>query len=113
MEEEKGSVVRHSSAERYFNRWLGAVSPADPKIAEISPIMHVDAITIPVLLIHGRDDTRVKYAQSRLMADAMQRAHKQVTLVDLPHEDHFLSRSSTRLRMLQSLVDFLRANNPP
>jgi dipeptidyl aminopeptidase/acylaminoacyl peptidase len=113
IEEEKGAVIRHGSAEQYFNRWLGASAPADPKVAEISPIMHVDAVTIPVLLIHGRDDTTVRYEQSRLMADALQRAHKQMTLVDLPHEDHHLSRSSTRLRMLQSLVDFLRANNPP
>ncbi len=113
MEDVRGSVIRHNSGEQYLNRWLGTNSPADAKLAEISPIMHVDAVTIPVLLIHGRDDTRVKYEQSRLMADALQRAHKQVTLVDLPHEDHFLSRSSTRLRMLQALVDFLKANNPP
>jgi dipeptidyl aminopeptidase/acylaminoacyl peptidase len=113
MQDVRGTVIRNSPSEQYVSRWLGASSPADPKLAEISPIEHVDAISIPVLLIHGRDDTRVKYEQSRLLAEAMQRARKQVTLVDLPHEDHFLSRSSTRLRALEALVDFLRANNPP
>jgi dipeptidyl aminopeptidase/acylaminoacyl peptidase len=34
-------------------------------------------------------------------------------LVTLQHEDHGLSRSETRLQMLQSLVAFLRAHNPP
>jgi dipeptidyl aminopeptidase/acylaminoacyl peptidase len=33
--------------------------------------------------------------------------------VTMKHEDHWLSRSETRLQMLQATVDFLRANNPP
>jgi hypothetical protein len=34
-------------------------------------------------------------------------------LVTLKKEDHHLSRSETRLLMLQSSVTFLKANNPP
>jgi hypothetical protein len=29
------------------------------------------------------------------------------------HEDHWLSRSATRLQMLEATVAFLRTNNPP
>jgi dipeptidyl aminopeptidase/acylaminoacyl peptidase len=66
-----------------------------------------------VLLIHGRDDTVVPYEQSDLMYDALRRAKKQVDLVTLKNEDHWLSRGETRLQMLQASVNFLRANNPP
>jgi hypothetical protein len=45
--------------------------------------------------------------------DALRHAKKQVDLVTLKHEDHWLSRGETRLQMLQASVDFLRANNPP
>jgi dipeptidyl aminopeptidase/acylaminoacyl peptidase len=66
-----------------------------------------------VLLIHGRDDTVVRFEQSDLMFDAMKRAKKDVEMVTLKNEDHWLSRGETRLQMLQSSVAFLRAHNPP
>ncbi len=47
------------------------------------------------------------------MADALKRAGKQADLVILPGEDHWLSRSETRLQMLSETVKFLEANNPP
>jgi dipeptidyl aminopeptidase/acylaminoacyl peptidase len=79
----------------------------------ISPIEHVKAVTGPVLLIHGRDDTVVAYEQSEAIANALKRAGKSVSLVDLKNEDHWLSRGATRLQMLQATIEFLRANNPP
>jgi dipeptidyl aminopeptidase/acylaminoacyl peptidase len=104
----------HSNiAQRYWDRFLGITGPDDAVLDSISPIRHVDVVTAPVLLIHGKDDTVVPYEQSDLMYDALRRAKKQVDLVTLKHEDHWLSRSETRLQMLQATVDFLRANNPP
>ena len=67
---------------------------------------------IPVLLIHGRDDTVVPYEQSEVMLAALEKAGKSAELVTLKREDHWLSRSETRLQMLQATVDFLKANNP-
>ena len=64
-------------------------------------------------MIHGRDDTVVPIAHSRKMAEALRRAGKPVEFVELPSEDHWLSRGETRLRMLQAEVAFLEKNNPP
>jgi dipeptidyl aminopeptidase/acylaminoacyl peptidase len=47
------------------------------------------------------------------MFNALRRANKDVEFVTLQHEDHWLSRSETRLQMLQASVAFLRAHNPP
>jgi dipeptidyl aminopeptidase/acylaminoacyl peptidase len=44
---------------------------------------------------------------------ALRRSQKSVDLIVLDHEDHWLSRSETRLQMLKSTVAFLRAHNPP
>ena len=80
----------------------------------LSPIKHVDAINVSgALLIHGRDDTVVSFDQSTAMLDAMKHAKKEVEMVVLKNEDHWLSHSETRLQMLQSSVAFLRAHNPP
>jgi dipeptidyl aminopeptidase/acylaminoacyl peptidase len=98
---------------RWWDRFLGVAGKNDPASLAISPIEHLSALTVPVLLIHGRDDTVVPYEQSDVMLSAAKRAGKYIDLVTLKHEDHWLSRSETRLQMLQATVDFLQANNPP
>ena len=98
---------------RYWDRYWGVSGSSDPELDAISPIRHVDAVTAAVLLIHGRDDTVVPYEQSQFMFDALHRANKQVELVTLKHEDHWLSHSDTRTQMLEATVAFLRAHNPP
>ncbi len=97
----------------YWDRFLGVSGPDDPGLRAISPISHIDAVTVPLLLIHGRDDTVVPYAQSEEMAKALNRAGKSVQMVTLPHEDHWLSHSETRERMLEAIVSFLERNDPP
>lgn len=98
---------------RYWDRFMGVTGPQDPVLDEISPIRHLDAVNVPVLLIHGLDDTVVPFKQSNLVFEALTGAHKKVQMMTLKHEDHWLSRSETRLQMLQASVAFLRANNPP
>jgi dipeptidyl aminopeptidase/acylaminoacyl peptidase len=99
--------------QRYWDRFIGTADQKDPALLAISPIEHVASVAVPVLLIHGRDDTVVPYEQSDVMLDALKHAGKPVQLVTMKHEDHWLSRSETRLQMLQATVDFLKANNPP
>jgi dipeptidyl aminopeptidase/acylaminoacyl peptidase len=98
---------------RYWDRFLGVNGPHDPRLRAISPIDHVEAVSVPVLLIHGRDDTVVPYGQSEEMAKALKRAGKSVEFVSLPHEDHWLSHSATREQMLEAIVYFLERNDPP
>ena len=98
---------------RYWDRFLGVSSLDDPKFAEISPLKHLQNVTVPLLLIHGRDDTVVPYEQSTDMVKALKRAGKPVEFLSLDKEDHWLSRGETRLQMLKASVEFLRRNNPP
>jgi dipeptidyl aminopeptidase/acylaminoacyl peptidase len=79
----------------------------------ISPINFVAQADAPILPIHGKDDIVVPYDQSSDMAAALRKAGKPVEFVTLPGEDHWLSRSETRLAMLEAAVRFIEANNPP
>ncbi len=97
---------------RYLDRYLGAATPKDPVVKERSPLQQAANITIPIMLIHGRDDTIVPFEQSTLMLDALKRLDKPVEMVELKKEDHWLSRGETRLQMLQATVRFLLDNNP-
>ncbi|CAN5123568.1 S9 family peptidase [soil metagenome] len=104
---------RSTSSNRYWARFMGAKSSSDPSLATISPALHADKASVPVLLIHGKDDTVVPYAQSQEMEAALKKAGKPVEFVTLDHEDHWLSQADTRVKMLTETLRFLNANNPP
>ncbi|MGA0607625.1 alpha/beta hydrolase family protein [Phenylobacterium sp. VNQ135] len=98
---------------RYWMRFMGAKDLRDPVLGEISPAAFVDKVEIPILLIHGKDDTVVPPVQSQIMADALKRAGKPYELVIQPGADHWLSRGDTRLQTLEATVAFLEKHNPP
>ncbi|HEX7852668.1 MAG TPA: S9 family peptidase [Sphingobium sp.] len=86
---------------------------ANRDLRVVSPVNFAAQVDAPVLLIHGKDDVVVLYDQSVNMANALRRAGKPVEFVTLPGEDHWLSRSATRLAMLQAAVAFVEKHNPP
>ena len=94
---------------RVFKKELGR----GRDLALVSPIRFADRADAPVMLIHGVDDLVVPYRQSADMAAALSRAGKPVELVKLAGEDHWLSRSETRLTMLKAAVGFVEKYNPP
>jgi dienelactone hydrolase len=109
---ERDRIGDHISS-RYWDRYMGVQGPNDPALDAISPIKHIDKVNVPVLLVHGKDDTVVPYEQSEIMLKALTKANKKVELVTMKKEDHWLSRGETRLLMLQSSIAFLKTNNPP
>ena len=102
-----------SSRIRDRKRLYGVDSANDPKLEERSPSYQAGKADVPILLIHGNDDTRVPFVQSQKMASALKAAGKPYEFVVLGHEDHFLSTSQTRKQMLNATVTFLEKNNPP
>jgi dipeptidyl aminopeptidase/acylaminoacyl peptidase len=102
-----------SSGARYLDRFVGAKEPSDPVFDKVSPIRHVAEANVPILLIHGKEDSVVPYEQSVLMEAALKGAGKSVEFVTLENEDHWLSHDATRQQMLQATVTFLEKNNPP
>lgn len=88
-------------------------SDHDKRVGEISPALHPEGITVPVMLIHGKDDTVVPFDQSRKMERALKALNRPVEFVEMKGEDHWLSKSETRLEMLTRSVKFLETCNPP
>jgi dipeptidyl aminopeptidase/acylaminoacyl peptidase len=97
---------------RYWNRFMGAARLGDRAIDDLSPALLADQADAPILLIHGRDDTVVPIEQSRVMERALRDAGKPVEFVELEGEDHWMSRTATRQRMLAAAVAFLESHNP-
>jgi dipeptidyl aminopeptidase/acylaminoacyl peptidase len=98
---------------QYLDRFFGTKGGDDPGLAAISPAKNVGRVNVPLLLIHGKDDTVVPLEQSQIMADAMKAAGKDVSFIVMDGEDHWLSRAQTRTQALEAMVAFLEKNNPP
>ncbi|HYL04041.1 MAG TPA: alpha/beta fold hydrolase [Steroidobacteraceae bacterium] len=114
-----GGVSDLADMEAYLKAHAGSESDAvlawreqiggsfDPKVGAHSPAHAAASVRAPILLLHCADDTVVPPSQSEEMARALTRAGKKVTYVKLPGDDHWLSRSATRVRMLKQLDAFL------
>jgi len=98
---------------RNLARFVGVDSPTDGRLDAYSPVLLADKVTVPIQLIHGKDDTVVPFEQSAMMQKALLAAGKSVEMVTLPGEDHWLSRAPTRIAMLTAMLGFLEKHNPP
>lgn len=94
------------------SRFLDMLGPKD-RWDEVSPLRQAGNADAPIMLIHGRDDTVVPYSHSRLMADKLKDHGKPHEFLQLEGEDHWLSQSETRQKMLSAAVGFVEKHNPP
>jgi dipeptidyl aminopeptidase/acylaminoacyl peptidase len=107
-----GHVQRKSGKDSdqlaYWNGHIGEAS--DRRVIDKSPARAAANVRVPILLVHGVDDVVVPLSQSETMARALKDAGKSFRLVKMTGEDHWLSRSETRLTVMEELETFLAAN---
>ena len=92
---------------RYATRFIGDRWRDRKMLAENSPARRADEIKVPVLLIHGKEDTRVEIDQSEKMARRLERHNKEYKFVALETGDHHHSLYENRLIYLQEMDQFL------
>jgi dipeptidyl aminopeptidase/acylaminoacyl peptidase len=91
----------------YWRDQFGSEEEEREALDAISPRRNAEAFHAPVLLVHGRKDTVVPEEQSEAMYRALRKAGKDVTLVRLDGEDHFLSVGETREQALRAVAQFI------
>jgi dipeptidyl aminopeptidase/acylaminoacyl peptidase len=97
-----------SNTVAYWKSHIGASN--DRAVIERSPSRAADQVKAPVLLLHSTNDTVVPVTQSEIMQRAMKAVDRPVTFVQLSGDDHYLSRTPTRLQVLKETEKFLNAN---
>lgn len=97
---------------RYWKDTIGDLKDEREMLSQVSPAKYAEKIKVPVLLIHGKDDTVVPLRQSTIMQKALRKAGNQSELVKLKGEDHWLSKGETRMSMLEAIDQFLNKHNP-
>jgi dipeptidyl aminopeptidase/acylaminoacyl peptidase len=94
-----------SDAVSYWKDHIGGAR--SPEVISKSPARAAASVRAPVLLLHGVNDSVVPVTQSRGMAKALKALDKPHTLIELAGEDHWLSRSESRIRVLTEIETFL------
>lgn len=93
-----------------FKVELGVTHVDDPDAyVALSPIRHVRAIEVPVLIIHSEEDYRCPVNQAEELFVAMRLLGKDVTFYRFPGESHELSRSGSpvhRRQRAEIILDF-------
>ena len=72
-----------------------------------SPLYKADAVTKPLLIMHGVNDPRVKLEQSELMVAALRKAGKEVDFVTFDGDGHGNQRWPNNLTLYRKTEDFL------
>jgi dipeptidyl aminopeptidase/acylaminoacyl peptidase len=104
---ERQSGGEDSLASDWWRASIGDRREDRDRIRSVSPALLADRVRIPVLLIHGTDDSVVPIDQSRRMLRALESLNKDVRFVELRGDDHWLSDAPTRIQMLREIESFL------
>lgn len=115
LETERADTDRRSALYAHLQEMIGDPGRDRDALIAASPRRHVDAIRIPVLLIHGTLDEVALPDQSQRMYEAMQRAGKNVRYIPVEGADHpWTQWTTTQQRQLFIDVgDFLDQNIGP
>lgn len=113
-------IITMMDFEKANNNWLD-----DPEVSywkdlygpqetwgAISPARQAANACCPVLIFHGRDDTRVPFDQGQRMADALRDAGKTYEFVPYDKQDHDETNQADRVDMIKRTLDFLAKYNP-
>ncbi len=97
------------AVENSYVRYLG--DPDDPEqradMLARSPVSRVDAITAPILLIHGANDVRVARRHSDRIADALRSRGAEVEYLLNETEGHWFINADSNIELYSTLERFL------
>jgi dipeptidyl aminopeptidase/acylaminoacyl peptidase len=102
----------------YFHKEIGnPAMPADSaRMYRQSPLFFADRIQRPLLIVQGRNDPRVKVAESDQIVAAARKNGKQVEYMIFEDEGHGLRKRENKLKaynaMWKFMVDHLALNEP-
>lgn len=78
-------------------------------LEQLSPLQRVDAMTAPLLLVHGANDTNVPPSESQQMFEALQTLNRKVELLMFDDDGHEIDRRENRAVLVKAMREWLIA----
>jgi len=99
-----------SDVYQYWIKQIGDPERDAERIAEVSPLKHIDRIKAPILLAHGDADQIVPYAQSQQFKKLLDKSGRKTELITLEDEDHNGWSDEDERRVLDAFGTFLQTH---
>ncbi|MBI4569232.1 MAG: S9 family peptidase [Planctomycetes bacterium] len=93
---------------RYRENEYGSLEADGEFLDGLSPIHHVDRISCPLLIIHGRNDSRVPVSEAEQLAAAVRKLGRVAELVIYPDEGHGITKRVNRLDCYPRVANFFK-----
>jgi len=74
---------------------------------EIAPLNYTSNIKIPLLIFHGRNDTRVPVSEAEQLTQDLQKQGKKVELIIFDNEGHQTEKLENHILMNRKIVEFM------
>lgn len=102
---------------RHTEPWIAAAAypkyghpVSDRELLEhLSPLHRVDALTAPLLVVHGAKDTNVPISQSEQIVDALRKAGRRVGYLVFSDDGHGIAKRENRVTLATSMSQWLTA----
>ncbi len=100
------------SAERrvLMEKMIGNPNTEMAEMMAYSPLYRYRELTLPILLVHGREDLRVDYEHTRRLVRMLNLAGRPPALIELTDEAHGIEEDENKTRVWSAIAGFLRAN---
>lgn len=95
----------------YWEQYMGERFSDESYRDQISPARRPDDLTMPVLALHGDEDTTVSYDQFTALRSAMD-GRDNARFITLEGEDHYLGTSAVRETLLRESGAFIAEHLP-
>ena len=76
-------------------------------LEQLSPLRRVDALTAPLLVVHGANDTNVAVSESEQIVDALRRAGRDVRFLLFDDDGHEIVKRENRTALAAAMRDWL------
>src|ERR1700741_1267071 len=76
-------------------------------LERLSPLRRVDALTAPLLVVHGANDTNVPVGESEQIVDALRRAGRDVRYLLFSDDGHTIAKRENHATLATTLSEWL------
>ena len=88
-----------------------AIGSDESALQQISPIYHLDKITAPMLILHGKEDERTPFKGAKDFVDALKKNGNTFEYHWYPKEGHGNAKLENRIDAWRRIEDFLSREN--
>jgi dipeptidyl aminopeptidase/acylaminoacyl peptidase len=103
------NLSKYKSYRPFINKTMGNINDQDTvnQLATLSAINNLNKIKTPILLMHGKHDTRVKFTQSANFYTKAKQAGLKADYIEFEQGTHFLDENENRLAAFRAMGEFL------